>query len=68
MSRLGSVFNNLVEPPIADGSSLGVGLLFGLIICAVSYAAGIGIIIMERVAAKKDKSDTSLKGNEIETI
>lgn len=69
ISRLGSVFNNLVEPPIAEGSSLGVGLLFGFIICCVSYASGIGIIVMEKIAAKRDNIDTSkLKEGEAEIV
>jgi len=53
MSRLGSVFNNLVEPPIAQSSkSLGVALLFGFFVCCISYASGICIIVMDKIAAK----------------
>jgi hypothetical protein len=51
-SRLGSVFNNLIEPPIADAAGLGTALFVGFIVCCVSFCAGIGIIIMDRIAAK----------------
>jgi len=70
ISRLGSVFNNLVEPPIAEKSkSLGVALLFGLIICCISYASGIAIIIMDKIAAKHDRTDNSkLKEGETEKV
>lgn len=68
ISRLGSVFNNLVEPPIADAMGLGPAMLFGLILCGVGYAAGIGIIIMDWIAAKRDKLDLNIKEGEIEKV
>lgn len=70
MSRLGSVFNNLVEPPIAESTkSLGTALLFGFIVCCVSYASGICIIVMDKIAAKRDGVDNSkLKEGETEKV
>jgi len=70
MSWLGSVFNNLVEPPIAESSkSLGVALFFGFIMCCISYASGICIIVMDKIAAKHDGVDFSkIKEGETEKV
>jgi len=59
----------LIEPPIAEGANLGTALLFGFIICCISYAAGIGILIMDKIASKRDNVDMSkLKEGETEVV
>jgi nitrate/nitrite transporter NarK len=68
VSRLGSVFNNIIEPPIVESMGLGTGMFFGFIICIISFCAGIGIIIMDRIAAKRDKLDTKIKPDEVEKV
>ena len=55
-ARLGSAVNNWTEPALVKSTSLGFGLLVGFFVCAYSFATTIGIIIMERVADKRDKS------------
>jgi len=64
------VFNNLVEPLIANSSkSLGVALFFGFIVCCISYASGICIIVMDKIASKRDGVDLSkLKEGETEKV
>lgn len=68
VSRLGSVINNAVEPPIADKTSLGWGFGFGFVICVFSWVCGLAMVYMEKLADKKDKSNTQLNADDLEVV
>ena len=68
VSRLGSVINNVVEPPLAEATSLGWALFLGLITCIFSFVCGIILIFMEKYAAKHDAEDPSVKEDELEVV
>ena len=52
---LGSVLNASIEPELANALGSGFALTVGLGVCLVSFFAGIGLIVMEDLAIRKDK-------------
>ena len=64
VSRLGSVFNNYSMPPIADATSLGFALMFGLMLWWISMVCGIILTFFEKHAAKIENTSTNLKESE----
>lgn len=68
ISRLGSVFNNYSMPPMADATSLGWALTFGLFLCVLSWISGFLLTVMEKHANKVDNEDGRLKDDEKEVF
>lgn len=55
VSRLGSVLNNAIVPPVyAETENFGTAFLVGFIICIFSLICGICIIILDKYADKVD--------------
>ena len=54
MGRLGSTMNNLLMPIIAEGTSLGTALFFGLILLFVCYSFGLILLRMEKKAEEHE--------------
>lgn len=57
-----------MEPPLVESLGLGTGMFFGFVICLISFASGIGILVMDRIAARRDKLDTTIKPDETEKV
>ena len=56
IGRLGSVFNSYSLPPLANATSLGYALLFGLTLCIISMICGIVLIVMDKLIKSSDNS------------
>lgn len=66
ISRLGSVFNNYSMPPIANAFGLGEALMFGFMLCVMSFICGIVLTRFENHANKVDNEDGGLREDEKE--
>lgn len=60
VSRLGSTFNGLIEPPLAQNSGLGAAVFVGFGVCCFSLLAAIGLVTMDTIADKKDGTSAQL--------
>ena len=54
VSRLGSVINGIVEPKIADSSSVGAALWVGFGVCVFSWFCGLVLAAIDKYADVKD--------------
>lgn len=66
VSRLGSVFNSYTMPPLAEATSIGWALVFGLALTLLSFGSGFVLTLFERKAAKVDNESSALKEDEKE--
>jgi hypothetical protein len=60
ISRLGSVFNGNIVPVVYSSSGLGIALLVGFIVCIASFAAAIGLALLDKYADKVDGTNKKL--------
>lgn len=60
-SRLGSVLNSYISPPVASATSLGGALFLGFCICCGSYVAGLCIITLNKLADRRDNESGAEK-------
>jgi MFS family permease len=54
VSRLGSVFNGLVEPAVARDYGIGTALYVGFGVCCFSWVCGLMLVLVDSYADRKD--------------
>jgi len=60
VSRLGSTFNGLIEPPLAENKSLTAAVFLGFGVCCFSFLAAIGLVCVDSYADKRDGGKAQL--------
>ena len=54
VSRLGSVFNGLIEPAVAKDHGIGTALYVGFGVCCFSWVCGLVLVLIDTYADRKD--------------
>ena len=68
VGRLGSTLNNLLMPVIAQETSLGWALTFGLVLIIMSYFWGLMLLQLENIAKKHEDQDSKEEIQENEKV